>query len=135
MLPHERPTNEYCGRSRCDWYWRDDDVRNDKGRIEHAALVLLESRAMRQPFGTQPPWLQMPPPMAVNGSGLVQVPSVVDVDVLVVPGTHPPFTQTAPGNGAVPGQPVDDVVVPPLDVPPGTQPPFTHTAPGNGGLG
>ncbi len=60
--------------------------------------------------GIQPPFTQVPPPIAANGSGVVQPP-----DVLVVGRTHPPFTQVQP----VPG---DGVVQPPL-VPPVVPPP------------
>ena len=51
-----------------------------------------------------------------------------------VPGTQPPFWQTAPANGAVPGQPLVFPVLPVLSPVPGTQPPFWQTAPANGAV-
>jgi hypothetical protein len=72
--------------------------------------------------------MQMPPPMATKGSGVVHPP-----ELLEVPKVHPPFVQVPPpiaakGSGVV--QPPDEPDVPPE--PGGSQPPFTQTHPAPG---
>src|SRR5579864_6592671 len=47
----------------------------------------------RQPFGTQPPFTHTPPPIDVNGSGMVHPPASEI-------GTQPPLTQVPPPTDA-----------------------------------
>jgi len=85
----------------------DDDVGGGVGggELPGGAVPLPPVDVM--PGGSHPPFTQVPPPIAANGSGVA----------------HPDDDVGAGGGGELPGG------VPPVGVPAGTHPPFTHVPP------
>lgn len=105
------------------------------GRLVIITLPDAVSRSQRLPAaalvqGIQPPFTQIPPPIAANGSGVVQEPGAgVDGGTVETGDTQLPLTHVPPPSAR------NGSAVPPHDAagcPGGSHPPFTHAQPAPG---